>query len=126
MLCFHQLRLLAALVEPLACLSFQDPCSRHWCIALDDNDNGDDGDEEEEDKTMMMNNVSVSLPWLTLQKLFLRHLFPLFPELVYQIMMFSQFDFEFSINIRSHLFILINLSECIVVGNGIRLEYEFL
>ena len=69
MLCFHQLRLLAALVEPLACLSFQDPCSRHWCIALDDNDNGDDGDEEEEeDKTMIMNNVSltVSLPWLTL------------------------------------------------------------
>ena len=113
-------------MDPLACLSFQDLCSRHWCIALDDDDNGDDGDEEEEDKKMMMNNVSVSLPWLTLQKLFLRHLFPLFPELVYQIMMFSQFDFEFSINIRSHLFILINLSECIVVGNGIRLEYEFL
>ena len=57
------MRLLAALVEPLACLSFQDLCLRLWCIALDDNDNGDDGEEEEEDKTMMMNNVSVSLPW---------------------------------------------------------------
>ena len=68
MLCFHHLRLLAALLELLACLSFQDPCSRHWCIALDDNDNGDDGDEEEEEDKRMMNNVSltVSLPWLTL------------------------------------------------------------
>ena len=35
------MRLLAALVEPLACLSFQDPCLRHWCIALDENDNGE-------------------------------------------------------------------------------------
>ena len=62
------MRLLAALVELLACLSFQGLCSRHWCIALDDNDNGDDGDEEEEEDKRMMNNVSltVSLPWLTL------------------------------------------------------------
>ena len=63
-------------MDPLACRIFQDPCLRHWCIALDDDDNGDGGDEEEEDKTMMMNNVSVSLPCLTLQKMFLQHLFP--------------------------------------------------
>ena len=61
MLCFHQLRLLAALVELLACLSFQDLCSRHWCIALDDNDNGDDGDEEEDDNEQCVNDSVIAL-----------------------------------------------------------------
>ena len=70
-----------------------------------DNGGGDGGEEEEEDKKMMMNNVSVSLPWPTLQKLYLRHLFPLFPEPVYQIMMFSLFDFAFRINIRIRSFL---------------------